>query len=243
LQSQVHQKLLERAAQACGGVAGVAMLLDVSRTEVAEWLGGRRPLPTNVFLKLVDYLTDDQPTWGKPEGPMKIVGRPAILLPVVREIAACALDEALALHGTGLGNVQLLNTRGNLEIAAQRGFSPPFLEFFREVNIADSSVCGQALALGTPVIVEDIQDDDRLAGTDARKVILAAGVRSVQSTPVLSANGQVFGMISTHFAQVGGAHAAMPSVEPIARRLAIRLQKWAPPGIHGPSEAKPSTRV
>ena len=195
-------------------------------------------MPTHVFLKLVDFLLDRDPSV-EADG-VKVVARPPILLPVVREIAAGALDEALALHGTGFGNVQLLNTRGNLEIAAQRGFGPHFLEFFREVNIADSSVCSRALARGMPVAVADVHNDERLAGTEAQKVILAAGVRSVQSTPVLSVNGQVFGMISTHFVQVGGAHPAMPSIEPIARRLAIRLQKWAPPGAHGTSEDKPS---
>ena len=239
LQSQLHQQLLERAAQACGGEAGVALLLDVSQLEVAEWRTGRQPLPTNIFLKLIDYLTDDHGTRLEVAPPAKLAARPPVLLPVVREIADSALGEALALHGTGLGNVQLLNTRGSLEIAAHRGFGPQFLEFFREVGLADSSVCGQAFARGMPVIVSDVQNDEALAGTEAQRVILTAGVRSVQSTPVLSANGQVFGMISTHFAQAGGAHTAMPSIEPIARRLAVRLHKWAPPGAHGLSEGKP----
>jgi len=94
LQSLVHQKLVERAIQECGGTVELAMLLNVSQTEVAEWLRAARPLPTTIFLKLVDCFIEDHSDRIESDAPVKIVSRPAILLPVVREIADCALDEA-----------------------------------------------------------------------------------------------------------------------------------------------------
>ena len=67
-------------------------------------------MPTIAFLRLVDHLVDIEAGEAQP---VRIVPRPPALVPVVRQIAEQALDEALGLHGTPLGNVQLLNGRGN----------------------------------------------------------------------------------------------------------------------------------
>jgi GAF domain-containing protein len=229
MQPEVYLKVLERAAKSCGGVPGVALLLNASREEVADWLSRRAAMPTIAFLRLVDHLVEIEA--GEAQPPVRIVPRPPALVPVVRQIAEQALDEALALHGTELGNVQLLNARGNLQIAAQRGFGPAFLEFFHEVSADDVSVCGQALASGERIVVSDVLSDPELSGTSSQAAILAAGVRSVQSTPLVSAAGRVFGMISTHFREPGGAHDGLPSLAPIARRFADMLQTWTPPAL------------
>ena len=42
---------------------------------------------------------------------------------------------------------------------------------------------------------------DIFAGSEAREVLLSAGVRAVQSSPLLSSTGNVLGMISTHYAR------------------------------------------
>ena len=107
------------------------------------------------------------------------------------------LDAAIEITGAQMGNIQLLE--GDLlRITAQRGFEAPFLEFFDAVH-GDQAACGTALQRGERVIVDDVVKSDIFAGTPALEVMLAAGARAVQSTPLVSRSGRVLGMFSTHY--------------------------------------------
>src|SRR5262245_23758546 len=98
------------------------------------------------------------------------------------------------------GNLQLLDSKsGTLRIAAHRGFSEPFLQFFAEVNAGEPAVCGAALASAGRLIVEDVTQSALFAGEPSLDVLLGEDVRAVQSTPLIASSGQVFGMISTHY--------------------------------------------
>jgi GAF domain-containing protein len=52
------------------------------------------------------------------------------------------------------------------------------------------------------VIIEDVTRSPLFIGRDALKVLLNAGVRSVQSTPLISRSGKLLGIISTHFSKI-----------------------------------------
>lgn len=114
---------------------------------------------------------------------------------VVRTI----LDDVIALLGAEYGNIQL-PIGEELAIAAQRGLSASFLKTFWRVRKDDGSACGRALAAGLPVIISDIEKDEGFAvfRQDARQ----AGFRAVQSTPMFTRDGLLFGIVSTHFANV-----------------------------------------
>lgn len=109
------------------------------------------------------------------------------------------LDDVIALLGAEYGNIQL-PVGDELAIAAQRGLSTDFLRAFWRVNKNDDSACGRALRLGVPVIIPDIEKDDDFAGfrRDARN----AGFRAVQSTPMITSDQTLLGIVSTHFANV-----------------------------------------
>jgi PAS domain S-box-containing protein len=108
------------------------------------------------------------------------------------------LAATMQLLGAAKGNVQLLDRPRNvLVIAAQRGFAPPFLDFFREVSAEDDSACGRALRAGARIVIEDVEADAGYA--PLRAVAREAGYRAVQSTPLLGYDGTPLGMISTHF--------------------------------------------
>jgi signal transduction histidine kinase/CheY-like chemotaxis protein len=110
------------------------------------------------------------------------------------------LDTAIAITEADKGNIQLLNIEaGTLEIAAQRGFRRPFLNFFDNVAEGEAAACGIALQSAGRVIAEDVTKSEIFAGQRSLDVLLEAGVRAVQSTPLISSAGTVFGMISTHF--------------------------------------------
>ena len=107
------------------------------------------------------------------------------------------LDDAIALHGAEFGDVQL-PVGDELLLVAVRNFSAPFIQTFRRVRRSEGCVCGRAFRTGDSFIVSDTEvDPDFLPfRQDGR----AAGFRSVQSTPIMAANGTFLGMVSTHFA-------------------------------------------
>ena len=119
------------------------------------------------------------------------------------DVAGClgdVLNVAIEISGADKGNIQLLDSAsGKLTLAAQSGFEEPFLEFFFKVS-GNSSACGRAMQTHQRVIVEDITQSEIFAGKPSLEMLLDAGVRAVQSTPLISSAGTLLGMISTHFA-------------------------------------------
>jgi len=110
------------------------------------------------------------------------------------------LDAAIFVTGADKGNLQLLQPETQtLVITAQRGFHKPFLDFFARVDVGTAAACAAALSAAKRVAVEDVMTSELFAGQPTADVLLAEGVRAVQSTPLLSSSGRVFGMISTHF--------------------------------------------
>ena len=126
-------------------------------------------------------------------------------------------DLSRSLMGADKGNVQIVDARGVLKIAAQQGFDPPFLQFFKEVNVTDNSACARALRTGRQIIIEDVEADEKFA--PCRYVALAAGFRAVQSTPLIACDGKPLGVLSTHFCNV-----RRPS-EHQMRILAVRTRR------------------
>jgi PAS domain S-box-containing protein len=112
------------------------------------------------------------------------------------------LDAAITLLGADKGNIQRWDAAaGTLRIVAQRGFEREFLDFFAEVNGEAAAACGAAMRAGQRRIIPDVTRSELFALQPALRVLLNAGVRAVQSTPLIAATGRVLGMISTHFAQ------------------------------------------
>ncbi len=108
------------------------------------------------------------------------------------------LAATITMLGADRGNVQILNAeRRVLRVAAQSGFKPDFLEFFREVSVDDHSACGRALRSGRRILVQDVERDAAYACLAG--IARAAGYRAVQSTPLISYNGELLGMLSTHW--------------------------------------------
>ena len=107
------------------------------------------------------------------------------------------LDAAIEITGAQMGNIRLLD--GDvLRIAAQQGFEQPFLGFFDAVR-GGQAACGTAWQRGERVIVDDVVTSDIFEDSPALEVMLAAGARAVQSTPLVSRSGRVLGMFSTHW--------------------------------------------
>lgn len=103
-----------------------------------------------------------------------------------------------AISGTkaDMGNIQIVR-RGSLRILSQIGFQKPFLDYFRVVSDRNSA-CGAGLYRGRRIIVDDVAGS-KIYSARARQVMLDAGVRAVQSTPLTATWGETIGMLSTHY--------------------------------------------
>ena len=113
------------------------------------------------------------------------------------------LQSAMEASSATAGNIQLFDsTRRTLYIATQRGFGDEFLQFFARVRHNDSA-CGAAMNKGSRVVVPDVRNDPIFKGKPSGEIVLNAGVLAVQSTPLLSSEGQFLGVMSTHYDQPG----------------------------------------
>ena len=220
-----HSLLVQKAIALVGGEDRLRALLDVSWPQLQGWLDARAAVPTTVFLKLVDLL-ENAPKPAAAQVPHPFLA--ADCTPTSRvQICDLALDAALRLTGSELGNVQLLDSQGALRIAAQHGFARPFLEFFAEVKGAESA-CGVALILGRQYSVADVEMHPVFRGTAAGEVMLAAGARAVESSPIMSTTGVPLGMLSVHHRQPGTPdECVLALLARIARRAGALLQATA----------------
>jgi GAF domain-containing protein len=119
----------------------------------------------------------------------------------VQSVLTCALDHSLNITDTHFGNVQLMDWEaGYLEIKAQRGFHSEFLNFFERVEVGQGSACARALRHHDVIIIDDIMVDRQFL--PYREIVLRAGVRAVQSIPLVSSSGALVGILSNHFTRV-----------------------------------------
>jgi GAF domain-containing protein len=126
----------------------------------------------------------------------RLVASTEKLNPLLSEI----LDAIIELQNADFGNLQLFNLETRtLEIVAQRGFHRNFLEHLRGVD-DNKLICGRAMLTRKRVIVEDVLSDPDFE--PHRRIAAAAGFRAVQSTPLFSRNGELLGMVSTHFRHI-----------------------------------------
>lgn len=110
------------------------------------------------------------------------------------------LGSAIALMRSDIGSLQVLDPQRNeLRLLAWKGFHPEAAEFWAKVDGETGSSCGAALNTGDRLIIPDVRTSDFLKGSESLKYYALSGITSVQSTPLVSRDGHVVGMISTHW--------------------------------------------
>ena len=115
------------------------------------------------------------------------------LPPLLQEV----MDTAVAIVSASHGTLQLFEG-DSLRIVAHHAHRPPFLEFFAAAENC-ASACGEAQRRGERVVVPDVEASPLLAGTPSLRVLREAGVRAVQSTPLMSRTGALLGILTTHW--------------------------------------------
>ena len=120
----------------------------------------------------------------------------------LQSILVETVEVAIAISGADFGNLQVLDPQSSkLTIAAQHGFPDWWLDFWSNVGNGEGA-CGIALEFGKRVIVEDVARSPIFDGRSL-EIQLKAGVRAVQSTPLVSRSGKLLGIFSTHYRNPG----------------------------------------
>ncbi len=115
---------------------------------------------------------------------------PALLLEIV--------DTGMAITAADFATMQLVDPQSStLSIAAQRGFCAAWVQLWNGApRHLDAS--GAGLARGERIVIESIEHSALLADPAALRALLDAGVRAVQSTPLVTRGGTVLGVLSTY---------------------------------------------
>ena len=112
---------------------------------------------------------------------------------LLSEILAAAAD----LTGTTKGNIQFHDhDTKQLRIFVHQGLGEEFVRHF--VNQGAPQGCDRAARKLERVICEDVEADPDWEGTEGLGVLLADGIRGFQSTPLISREGRLLGVLSTH---------------------------------------------
>ena len=143
------------------------------------------------------------------------------------------LDAGIEITGADMGNIQLLDHERELRIVAHRGLNDRFLDFFRNMHHGQA-VCGTALTTRERIVVEDVFASPILAGTPELPVLADAGVRAVQSTPLVSRSGKLLGMFSTHYRTPRGpSERDLRLLDLLARQAADLIERKRSEDIRG----------
>lgn len=124
------------------------------------------------------------------------------------ELCGKILDAAVAITRSQFGTMQLLCPKGDpsghggeLQLLCHRGLPPEAVAFWQWVRPSAHSSCTLALRCGKRAIIPDFEEWDDIAGTRDLAAFREAGIRAAQTTPLLSRNGNLLGMISTHWSR------------------------------------------
>jgi PAS domain S-box-containing protein len=118
----------------------------------------------------------------------------------VQTLLDAILEAAIALTGADKGHIQLFDpASGEIQIKAQRGFDPTFLEYAKHVR-PGVLAAGVVLQTRQRVIIEDVATSPLYrAFPRARDLVLQADMRAIVATPLLTRGNQILGTLSILF--------------------------------------------
>jgi GAF domain len=110
------------------------------------------------------------------------------------------LDAAVRLTGSDFASLQLFDPqRQELQLIAHRGFPADAAAFWDRVGADSGTTCGKALERRQRIVVADVEEAPFIRGTIDLRVFRDAGIRAVQTTPLVARDRRLVGMMSTHW--------------------------------------------
>jgi two-component system, cell cycle sensor histidine kinase and response regulator CckA len=140
------------------------------------------------------------------------------------------LDATRAILHADFASIQMFHpergTQGELRLLGHRGFSEEAATHWEWVRLTAQTAWGQALRTGRRVVVPDVRDCDFMAGSDVLQVYLSAGIKAVQTTPLVSRAGVLVGMVSTHWREIHEPTASeLRALDVLARMAADLIER------------------
>ena len=185
-------------------------------------LGIERP-PSYVFLKAVDIIAEE-PNAAGPDAVRRsmelrrqsqlvreaataarsraddVLSRAAAAFQRSKELRGRLLDSAVMQMRSDAASVQLLDAEKNeLLLLGWRGFHPDSAAHWQRVACGPESTCGAALKERQRVIVADVNDPASGLTQEGIACYKLSELIGVQSTPLVSRDGRLLGMLSTHW--------------------------------------------
>jgi len=106
---------------------------------------------------------------------------------------------SILMHSDAASMQEFVPGTGALKLLAWRGFHPTSADHWQWVREAGGSSCALSLYSGKREVVPDAEQCGYMQGTQDLKEFRRSRIRAVQSTPLKARNGDLLGMISTHW--------------------------------------------
>ncbi|MBN8625183.1 MAG: PAS domain-containing protein [Planctomycetes bacterium] len=179
---------------------------DVNRTEGYEWQLHRLMLATGRPCVVCYYYDATQLRQVERELSVEVASMNRLHELVVRLLGQSqlstamneVLNAAVDLLSADMGTLHVMDLESRqLRLIAHRGFFLPPVDQFQSLGTDRNTSYGRALDSGRRVVIEDVQQDQGYARH--QEIVIAENWHGSQSTPLLSRNGEVLGMLSTHY--------------------------------------------
>ena len=115
----------------------------------------------------------------------------------LHSLLAEILSAAAELAGTDKGTIDFHDpATERLEVVVHQGLGRSFLSKFSSARCVATS---RAVREGRRVIVKDVMEEPELRGSADIDLFMADGIRAMQSTPLVSRDGRLLGLLSNFF--------------------------------------------
>jgi hypothetical protein len=105
------------------------------------------------------------------------------------------VDTVIAITGADMGTLQIYDQKNDwLRIIASRGFSSEALKWFEIVRRDTNTSCAAAFSRRMRVFVDDVATSYLFVGTRELEMLQSLGIAAVQSTPLISSRGRLWGV-------------------------------------------------
>jgi PAS domain S-box-containing protein len=187
------------------GLKRVSLALESERTEHererSSWSVTRDELTRQIDKRAAESRAASEELAGELAARNRLheLGLRLLAAPELRPLQEEVVTGIIALQDGQLGTLQLSNPEtGTLEVVANRGFQQDVLENFRSLS-GSNTAWDSTLRRGECVVIEDVLADPSFE--PHWPVAASAGFRAMQFTPLIDRNGDLLGILSTHFRQ------------------------------------------
>jgi hypothetical protein len=110
------------------------------------------------------------------------------------------LIRAMGIMNSDFASIQIYNAKNrSLVLLGHKNFKPDSARFWNIVFPGTGATCGEALKKASRATVKDVREVEYIKGSGDLLSFEHSGIRSVQSTPLVSFKEEMVGMMSTHW--------------------------------------------